>query len=134
MRSRGSFYLMGDIAVADVLVVDDDVAITEVVCEALAMEGIPFRSAQNGRVALDLVGEHRPGLILLDMNMPVMDGPQFCAALDAGAGRDNIAIVVMTAAQEASRFRAECRADDVLGKPFELDALYAVVERYLPPT
>jgi CheY-like chemotaxis protein len=115
----------------DVLVVDDDSSIVEVIAEALTIEGIAYRAATNGRAALDLVAERRPRLILLDMNMPVMDGPQFCAALDAGQGRDGIAVIVMTAANEASRFRAMCNADDVLGKPFELDALYAVVERYL---
>lgn len=124
---------MDDEAQPDVLVVDDDAAITEVVGEALALEGIPYRTAANGRAALALVAERRPRLILLDMNMPVMDGPQFCAALDAGGGRDDIAVVVMTAAQQAARFKLECNADDVLGKPFDLDALYTVVERYLSP-
>ena len=116
----------------DVLVVDDDTAIVEMVSTALALEGIPHRTARDGQAALALVAQERPSLILLDINMPVMDGLRFCAALDE-QGRDDTAIVVMTAAHEAPRFRTQCAADDVLGKPFDLDELYAVVERYLAP-
>ena len=71
-------------------------------------------------------------MILLDINMPVMDGPQFCAALHATLGRKDIAIVVMTAAGAAARVQAARGADDRLGKPFGLDDLYAVVTRYFP--
>ena len=63
--------------------------------------------------------------------MPVMDGIQFCAALDATHGRDATAVVIMTAGREAPRFRDECAADDMLGKPFNLSELYDVVERHL---
>ena len=115
----------------DVLIVDDDPAITEMVGEALALEGIPHRAAGNGHEALALLAEHRPRLILLDINMPVMDGVAFCGALDDGQSRDGIALVVMTAARDAQRFREMCAADDVLGKPFHLDDLYAVVRRYM---
>lgn len=114
----------------DVLVVDDDTAIVEMVSEALALEEIPHRTAANGEAALALVAEQRPKVILLDINMPVMDGPQFCQTLEAQQGREGIAIVVMTAAGDAARYRIECAADDVLGKPFHLDDLYSVVERF----
>ena len=117
----------------DVLVVDDDRAIQELVVDALAWEGIPVRTAADGRTALAVVAAARPAVILLDMNMPVMDGVQFCAALDATFGRQATAIVVMTAAGQAPRFKAACGADDLLGKPFDLDELYAVVTRHLPP-
>ncbi len=115
---------------ADVLVVDDDATITEMVIDALMLEGIPYRTAGNGQVALRLVSQARPGVILLDINMPVMDGVQFCEALDR-QGRNGIAVVVMTAARDVHRVREQCHADDILGKPFQLDDLYAVIERYL---
>ncbi len=116
-----------------VLVVDDDAAIVEMVSEALALDGIPHRTAADGRQALAAVAAERPAVILLDMNMPVMDGMAFCRALDDGPGRDGSAVVVMTASTRAGHYRATCAADDVLGKPFSLDALYAVVERHLQP-
>ena len=115
----------------DVLVVDDDAAITEMVSEALAIEGIPHRIAVNGEEALLRVAEQRPRVILLDINMPVMDGVQFCDALTQQRRRHGIAVIVMTAARDAARFREACGADDMLGKPFHLQDLYAVLDRYL---
>ena len=115
----------------DVLVVDDDRAITAIISEALALEGIPHRTADNGEAALSLVAKQRPRVILLDINMPVMDGVRFCAALDAEQGREGIAVIVMTATRDAARFQEKCSADDILGKPFQLDDLYAIVDRYI---
>lgn len=116
----------------DVLVVDDDAAITDIIGEALSIEGIPYRTAENGAAALSLIEQRRPGVILLDINMPVMDGVRFCQALDDADARGSIAVVVMTATRDASRYQEQCGADDILGKPFQLDDLYTVVERYLP--
>jgi CheY-like chemotaxis protein len=116
----------------DVLIVDDDPAIIEMVSEALSLEDIPHRTAVNGEAALRSIEQGRPAVILLDMNMPVMDGPRFCTELDARHGRTGIAIVVMTAAREVQHFCMQCSATDILGKPFDLDDLYAVIERHRP--
>lgn len=114
----------------DVLIVDDDRAIVEMVCAALAMEGVPYRVARNGAEALALVAAARPAVILLDVNMPVLDGPGFCAAFDGQYGRGETAVVIMTAGRDAQRICAEVGATTCLPKPFDLTALYTVVERY----
>jgi CheY-like chemotaxis protein len=114
----------------DVLIVDDDVAIVEMVSAALELEGVPHRSAHHGAAALALVAEHSPSLILLDINMPVMDGVQFCRELDARQARNGAAIVVMTASRDADRHSIDCAADGVLDKPFDLDDLYAMLVRH----
>ena len=115
----------------DVLVVDDEVHVRQFIGFALEAEGIAYRTAVNGADALARVAEARPAVILLDMNMPVLDGVQFCDTLDRTLGRNATAIVVMTASGRTRHYRIACRAQDALGKPFDLDDLYAVVERHL---
>ncbi len=117
----------------DVLVVDDDVNVREFIGFALAAEGIPTRSAEHGEQALAEVAAQRPAVILLDRDMPVMDGEAFCNALDTTLGRDGTALVAMTASHRAAEFRDRCQADDLLGKPFDIDDLYTVIGRHLQP-
>src|SRR5688572_2437788 len=65
------------------LIVDDDESIRGFLCELLSTEGYSVKAARNGHEALTfLQGGFRPCLILLDLNMPVMDGRQFCAERD----------------------------------------------------
>jgi len=71
---------------------------------------------------------HAPDLILLDMKMPVMNGWEFCRALE---GRDaRPPIVVLTAAPDPACRAAEVHADGWLGKPFEYADLEAIVRRF----
>lgn len=113
----------------DVLIVDDDRTIVEMVSAALAMEGVPYRVAHDGAEALSLAAAARPAVILLDVNMPVMDGPRFCAAFDQQFGRGDTVVVIMTAGRDAWQICSEVGATTCLPKPFDLNALYRVVER-----
>jgi CheY-like chemotaxis protein len=119
-------------AMWDVLVVDDDAGVRDFIGLALEAAGITARTAAHGERALERVAERRPGVILLDRDMPVMNGEAFCDALDATLGRDGTAVVAMTASTRAVQFRDACHADDLLAKPFDLDDLSAVVDRHLP--
>lgn len=111
-----------------VLVVDDDVSITEAVRDSLEMEGYRVTIAGNGVEALAEVASDLPSLILLDMRMPVMNGWDFAARLrDAGHA---VPVVVMTAAASARDWASEIAAHDVLPKPFTLDELYAMIARW----
>jgi PleD family two-component response regulator len=82
-----------------ILVVDDDVAIREIVVEILELEGYPVEQAANGREALQHILNHPPSLILLDMRMPILDGWGVARALEQRGLR--FPIVVMTAAHNA---------------------------------
>lgn len=110
-----------------ILVVDDDPAIRRTVAEILAFEAYTVETAPDGAQALQAVERERPGLVLLDMRMPVLDGWGFAQALK----ERNIAlpIVVMTAARDSARWAAEIGAAGHLAKPFDLLDLLAVVER-----
>ena len=113
----------------DVLVVDDDPSVCEMIAQALDLEGITYSLARNGAEALARLEEQVPAVILLDINMPVLDGAAFSAELDARGLRERVAVVVMTADSRVSYYDRFCGADDVLAKPFDLDRLYTVIAR-----
>lgn len=114
-----------------VLVVDDDTSILDTVSAILTGEGYEVISAISGQEALAAVARRQPAVILLDMRMPVMDGWAVARALH-GQGI-NVPIVVMTAAESAKRWADEVGAEGFLAKPFGLDELLAVVERFRGP-
>jgi CheY-like chemotaxis protein len=115
-----------------ILVVDDDAAIRRFVAEALRDEGYLVTEAGDGRAALSAVDRDRPGLILLDMTMPVMDGWQFAAAYRRLPG-PHAPIVCVTAAHRAAERAAQIMAEAALPKPFDLDGLLDLVARFVPP-
>ena len=86
-------------------------------------------AAPDGRVALAITAEHPPDVILLDYTMPVCDGPTFAAAYRRQPG-PHAPIVLITAARDLDCRAREVRADDCLGKPFDLDELLALVDRH----
>jgi CheY-like chemotaxis protein len=109
-----------------VLIVDDDPDMLAVEEDALLARGYRVDKAGNGEEALKRVAEAMPQLILLDMRMPVMDGWKFAHVMHERYGR-RIPIVVVTAAEDSKLRADEIGAEGELGKPFELDTLYAVV-------
>jgi GAF domain-containing protein/CheY-like chemotaxis protein len=80
-----------------VLVVDDDVALRQLLRRMLEPEGYAVVEAENGRVALERLREVSPSVILLDLMMPEMDGFEFVAEVYRHAGWRAIPIVVITA-------------------------------------
>lgn len=109
-----------------VLVVDDDQGILSTVRDALVGEGYEVDTAASGEDALRLVERRRPDLIMLDVNMPEVDGWHVLARLRAAAGQQT-PVVVMTAGFEAQDQALASGAQGYLGKPFELDDLFAAV-------
>ena len=115
---------------AAILVVDDDEAILRTLEAVLMDEGYRVLAASDGAVALDLVRQQRPGLILLDMKMPVMDGWGFARAYRAEPG-PHAPILVLTAAVNAQQRAADIGAQAYLAKPFDIDDLLAVINDIL---
>jgi CheY-like chemotaxis protein len=114
-----------------ILVVDDDSDLREFLQIMLTSMGFEVTSAANGQEALDVMAGYDPDLILLDMKMPVMNGWEFCRALEGRAPHP--AIVVLTAAPDPAARAAEVHADGFLGKPFEYEDLETIVRRFAPP-
>ncbi|HEX9017254.1 MAG TPA: response regulator [Chloroflexota bacterium] len=115
------------------LIIDDDRDLLELMAFVLSAEGFDVETAGEGREALDKVGESMPGLILLDMKMPVMNGWEFAAEFHRrhGAG---IPIVVVTAAENAEKRAEEIGASGWVSKPFDVGYLVRVVRRHLAAT
>ncbi len=115
-----------------VLVVDDEPAIRALIRRVLEGEGLEVIDAADGVEALRSVERSNPRLILLDMAMPTLDGKGFTAAMRRRGHR--IPIIVMTAGSSAERWAAELRADAFLPKPFDLDDLIGVTNRFARPS
>ena len=94
--------------------IDDDLAIRHLAQIVLNTEGYEVRGASNGVEALELLGEDRPAVVILDLQMPVMDGPTFFKIID-GPGRPP---VVIMSAHGAERTCRELGAEAAIAKPY----------------
>jgi CheY-like chemotaxis protein len=115
-------------AATKVLVVDDDLSILDTVTAILSQEGYSVTAASSGEEALALLRTWHPTLVLLDMRMPVMDGWTVARFMRENGMRTPI--IVMTAAENARRWADEIGASAHLAKPFALDDLLTIVDRF----
>jgi len=117
-----------------ILVVDDEPPILELVRFTLEDEQIRVLEAGDGLQALETALAVRPDLILLDVQMPRLDGLEVCRRLRADASLAGTRIVMLTAAgQDADRARGlAAGADEYLTKPFSPLALFTLVRSLLP--
>ncbi|MFC4307201.1 response regulator [Cohnella boryungensis] len=117
-----------------VLVVEDDATTSEMMAKLLNKDGYSVLTASNGKHALTSLEAERPGLILLDLMMPEMDGFQFLSAMAEREEWHDIPIVVVTAktinADDRTRLKGYVKG--VLQKgSFEPKQLLSEVRRYL---
>ena len=113
-----------------VMVVDDDTDSRDAIEHFLRIFGYDPIAAANGRDALDqLHAGCRPGVILLDLRMPVMDGWEFVAEVSRDPGLSDIPIAVATAASQAS-LPSPPRSAGVFYKPIFLPQLLSVVRAH----
>ena len=114
---------------APILIVEDDREIREAMREALEDAGYNVTVAQHGRDALDkLQSMQKPMLILLDLMMPVMSGPELLEVLRADHDADEIPIVVVSAYSLSDD--SSCGVAGFLPKPFTLHALLDCAARF----
>src|SRR5258708_25317712 len=106
---------------AVVLVVDDGLANRELVQAYLSGLDCEVRLASDGASALEQIQQEPPDLVLLDVQMPGMDGYEVCRRIKAGPGGRLLPVVMITALNQTDdRVRAlESGADDFLSKPVE---------------
>jgi DNA-binding response OmpR family regulator len=118
------------------LVVDDEPTITEVLSRYLERAGYETRVAADGPQALELAGDRRPDLVVLDLMLPGLDGLEVMRRLrllDEGGVRPRLPIILLTARGEESDRVVGLRlgADDYVVKPFSPNELVARVDAVL---
>jgi DNA-binding response OmpR family regulator len=117
--------------VATLAIVDDDPELLEVLALEFRGAGYAVHSAANGKAGFDLVQAERPDLVILDVNMPVLDGFSVCRRLrDLGS----LVPIVLLTARESELDEAlglELGADDYVTKPFSTRVLLARVAALL---
>ena len=113
-----------------VLVVDDDVALAEMLSIVLRTEGFEPRAVHRGDQALSAFRELRPDVVLLDLMLPGLDGIDVCKAIRAESG---VPIVMLTAKTDTIDVVVglESGADDYISKPFKPKELVARVRARL---
>jgi two-component system alkaline phosphatase synthesis response regulator PhoP len=121
---------------ASILIVDDEQHIRlliEQTLEELADEGVEILTARDGDEALDVVRNHRPGLVFLDVMLPGRDGFEVCSAIRGEPGLSGTTVVMLTAKGQAfDRERGlAAGADEYVTKPFDPDHLLELARRAL---
>ena len=120
-----------------ILIVDDEVHIRTLLEQSLEdLEedfDVEIHTAENGQEGLDSIRSLHPGLVLLDVMMPMMSGYDVCQAVREDTDFDDVKIILLTAkGQEADRERGiEVGATQYMTKPFDPDELLDIAKEML---
>ncbi|HKA63238.1 MAG TPA: response regulator [Methylomirabilota bacterium] len=121
---------------ARILVIDDERAVRELISDALGIEGHDVHTAENGKEALDLIGQNRYDLVFCDLRMPEMDGQRLYEEVQRDYPQVLKRIVFVTAQAHSSDYGPFLRTTGipVIEKPFTLSQLRQMVEKMVGPS
>jgi DNA-binding response OmpR family regulator len=111
-----------------ILIVDDEVDLTQMIGFQFTAKGFEVQTAGDGLEALQKVHVFRPDLIILDMNMPRMGGIEFYSKICGANGRPMFPVMVLTARANVQGLFKDLEIDGFMIKPFEIDLLVAEAE------
>jgi DNA-binding response OmpR family regulator len=116
---------------AKILVVEDDPAISTLLDRALSADGYTVHLAGDGARALEQCAKVTPDVVLLDVNLPKMDGFQVAKEMKARPEMKNVPIVFLTAQDRPRDVIAgiQAGARHYVTKPFKLDELLAKIKK-----
>ncbi len=118
---------------ATVLLAEDNLINQKVLASLLKNSGINIDMAENGKVALKMAKDKEYDLVLMDVNMPVMDGYEATERLKASTHTSHIPVVALsgsTMPEEIAQMK-KSGMDDRLEKPIKVQAVYSVFSKYL---
>lgn len=112
-----------------VLLVDDTEDARELLADYLALRGLRVAQAANGEVALQMTATLLPDVVVMDLQMPVLDGWAATRSLKAGATTQHIPVVVLTGYRDEEGLRAavEAGACSVLTKPCRVQVIHDAI-------
>lgn len=113
-----------------VLALDDDKVVLKIVSKVLSKYGYRPLTARDPEEFWEMLTEHTPDLVLLDLEMPKVSGYEVCRMLRGDVKYRHLPIIVLTAHQELSEYQhaLEAGADDVLAKPLQPSRLLSRIE------
>jgi PleD family two-component response regulator len=116
-----------------ILVVDDEPHIVQILKFTLEKEGYQVFTAENGKVALEMIQSAQPHLVILDIMMPVMDGYEVCRKMREDFKMNQIPVILLSAKGDpiARVEGLEGGANDYLVKPYSNDELLLRVKNVL---
>jgi chemosensory pili system protein ChpA (sensor histidine kinase/response regulator) len=108
-----------------VMIVDDSLTVRKITSRLLTREGFRVATAKDGLDALQAVGDETPDIILLDIEMPRMDGFEFTKTLKSDPKHAHVPIIMITSrtAEKHRNHARELGVDLYLGKPYQEDEL-----------
>ena len=116
-----------------ILTADDEKSIKDFLRDLLTSRGFDVVRASNGKETLEAVKQERPDLVLLDINMPDMDGLQACEALKKDPDNASLPVLMLTAREDDSVIVQALKfgADDYLMKPIMIQELLDKIDDLL---
>ena len=116
-----------------VLIVDDEFGLADLITDLLTEAGYDVALAINGKLGLASLAARRADIVVTDVMMPVMDGPEMIRRMRGDPALAAIPAILMTALPEAIPTGAAAMHDAVLLKPFSIAELLATIRQLLPP-
>ncbi len=115
-----------------VLVVDDSLTVRKITSRLLDREGFKALTAKDGLDALQVLSDVNPDVILLDIEMPRMDGFEFTKTIKADNRQNNIPIIMITSrtAEKHRNHAKELGVNEYVGKPYQDEELMALIRKY----
>lgn len=114
-----------------ILIAEDDQAILDVVTIILENAGYTIVATSNGDIVLEKMENDTPDLLLLDIWLSGHDGGKIARTLKHKDNTKQIPIIMISANNETEKIAKEVHADGFLQKPFDIDDLLQIVQKYI---
>ncbi len=117
-----------------VLIVDDEPMIATLLRPVLKENGYDVEAVKSGEECLDYLGVRRPDIIILDIDMPGIDGIETCKKIRADVRGGKVPVIFLTGLKTGEKVKAAMAAggNDFVVKPFEAATVLARIRKHLP--